>query len=175
MSTSIITLTEEFRISVDPQNCTLQQRRILGPESKTPGQVQWISQGHYSNPEGCVRRAARLMALDGPEVVYLSIDIDVIDPGMAPGTGTPEPGGMLTRELRRAGDTVTFFRLYPASGPLSYDSARAVITDAPRVIFSSSVRPISARGHVALPDSLAQLITATAADGTGLVGSRRWP
>ena len=30
------------------------------------------------------------------------IDIDVIDPGMAPGTGTPEPGGMLTREVLRA-------------------------------------------------------------------------
>jgi agmatinase len=41
-------------------------------------------------------------ALYGPEVVYLSVDIDVIDPGMAPGTGTPEPGGMLTRELLRA-------------------------------------------------------------------------
>ena len=41
-------------------------------------------------------------ALDGPDVIYLSIDIDVIDPGMAPGTGTPEPGGMLTRELLRA-------------------------------------------------------------------------
>jgi agmatinase len=41
-------------------------------------------------------------ALDGPEVIYLSVDIDVIDPGMAPGTGTPEPGGMLTRELLRA-------------------------------------------------------------------------
>ena len=41
-------------------------------------------------------------ALDGPEAIYLSVDIDVIDPGMAPGTGTPEPGGMLTRELLRA-------------------------------------------------------------------------
>ena len=41
-------------------------------------------------------------ALDGPEYVYLSLDIDVIDPGMAPGTGTPEPGGMLTREVLRA-------------------------------------------------------------------------
>ncbi len=41
-------------------------------------------------------------ALDGPEVIYLSVDIDVLDPGMAPGTGTPEPGGMLTRELLRA-------------------------------------------------------------------------
>jgi agmatinase len=41
-------------------------------------------------------------ALDGPDVIYLSLDIDVIDPGLAPGTGTPEPGGMLTREVLRA-------------------------------------------------------------------------
>jgi agmatinase len=40
-------------------------------------------------------------ALDGPDAIYLSVDIDVLDPGMAPGTGTPEPGGMLTRELLR--------------------------------------------------------------------------
>ena len=41
-------------------------------------------------------------ALDGPDAIYLSVDIDVLDPGLAPGTGTPEPGGMLTRELLRA-------------------------------------------------------------------------
>lgn len=41
-------------------------------------------------------------ALDGPDCVYLSVDIDVVDPGMAPATGTPEAGGMLARELLRA-------------------------------------------------------------------------
>ena len=41
-------------------------------------------------------------ALDGADAIYLSIDIDVVDPGSAPGTGTPEPGGMLPRELLRA-------------------------------------------------------------------------
>jgi agmatinase len=41
-------------------------------------------------------------ALNGPDAIYLSVDIDVLDPGNAPGTGTPEPGGMLTRELLRA-------------------------------------------------------------------------
>ena len=30
---------------------------------------------------------------------YVSVDIDVIDPGMAPGTGTPEAGGLTSREL----------------------------------------------------------------------------
>jgi len=41
-------------------------------------------------------------ALDGPDRIYLSVDIDVVDPGTAPGTGTPEPGGILPREMLRA-------------------------------------------------------------------------
>lgn len=36
----------------------------------------------------------------GTEIpTYISVDIDVLDPGLAPGTGTPEPGGWTTREL----------------------------------------------------------------------------
>ena len=34
--------------------------------------------------------------------IYLSVDIDVLDPAFAPGTGTPEPGGLMTRELLTA-------------------------------------------------------------------------
>ncbi len=37
--------------------------------------------------------------LDGASKVFISVDIDVVDPGMAPGTGTPEPGGLTSREL----------------------------------------------------------------------------
>ena len=39
---------------------------------------------------------------DGCDGVFLSVDIDVVDPGMAPGTGTPEPGGMTSRQLLEA-------------------------------------------------------------------------
>lgn len=35
----------------------------------------------------------------GDEYVYLSVDIDVLDPAFAPATGTIEPGGWSTREL----------------------------------------------------------------------------
>jgi agmatinase len=35
----------------------------------------------------------------GNAPVYISIDIDVLDPGFAPGTGTPEAGGLTSREL----------------------------------------------------------------------------
>jgi agmatinase len=38
-------------------------------------------------------------AMDDADGVFLSVDIDVVDPGMAPGTGTPEPGGLTSREL----------------------------------------------------------------------------
>lgn len=35
----------------------------------------------------------------GARGVFISVDIDVVDPGAAPGTGTPEPGGLSPREL----------------------------------------------------------------------------
>ncbi|MFT5501781.1 MAG: arginase [Woeseiaceae bacterium] len=38
------------------------------------------------------------LAWKDAKAVYLSFDIDSIDPGFAPGTGTPEPGGLLPRE-----------------------------------------------------------------------------
>ena len=38
--------------------------------------------------------------------VYLSVDVDVLDPAFAPGTGTPEPGGLTSRELLWACRTV---------------------------------------------------------------------
>lgn len=41
-----------------------------------------------------------IMSRMGEETpVYLSLDIDVLDPAFAPGTGAPEPGGWTTREL----------------------------------------------------------------------------
>jgi agmatinase len=43
-----------------------------------------------------VERATEI-AGDGP--VFLSVDVDVLDPAFAPGTGTPEPGGMSTTDL----------------------------------------------------------------------------
>jgi agmatinase len=39
------------------------------------------------------------IATDGCDAVFLSIDVDVVDPGSAPGTGTPEPGGLSARQL----------------------------------------------------------------------------
>jgi agmatinase len=38
-------------------------------------------------------------ATAGAAKVFVSVDIDVVDPSMAPGTGTPEPGGLTPREL----------------------------------------------------------------------------
>ena len=37
-------------------------------------------------------------AKDGPEYLFVSFDIDTLDPAFVPGTGTPEPGGLTPRE-----------------------------------------------------------------------------
>jgi agmatinase len=44
-----------------------------------------------------VLERALQVAGDGP--TFLSVDIDVLDPAYAPGTGTPEPGGMTPADL----------------------------------------------------------------------------
>lgn len=46
-----------------------------------------------------VMERAMKEVLEGPEYIYISFDIDVLDPAYAPGTGTPEPGGLTTREV----------------------------------------------------------------------------
>lgn len=45
---------------------------------------------------------ARMRKRLGHGPVYVSVDIDVLDPAHAPGTGTPEAGGLTTRELQHA-------------------------------------------------------------------------
>ena len=42
--------------------------------------------------------SARARDVIGDEPVYVSFDIDSLDPAFAPGTGTPEIGGLTTRE-----------------------------------------------------------------------------
>ena len=46
-----------------------------------------------------VLEEAFAIAVDDCDGVFVSVDLDVVDPGMAPGTGTPEPGGITGRQL----------------------------------------------------------------------------
>jgi agmatinase len=48
----------------------------------------------------------RALTVVGAGPTFLSVDIDVLDPAFAPGTGTPEPGGMTTADLLWAARTV---------------------------------------------------------------------
>ncbi|MFI7627371.1 arginase family protein [Microbispora rosea] len=72
--------------------------------SSTPSTAtRWAVAG-CSTWEGTAARGAAAVSQDvrarldgGP--VYVSIDIDVLDPAHAPGTGTPEIGGLSSREL----------------------------------------------------------------------------
>jgi agmatinase len=73
-----------------------------------PHVLEWMAQRGMRSFEMAevVRRGldecldeAFAIAVDDCDGVFLSIDVDVVDPGMAPGTGTPEPGGLTARQL----------------------------------------------------------------------------
>ena len=49
--------------------------------------------------DGVARAVERVRRRLGDGPVYVSVDIDVLDPAAAPGTGTPEAGGLTSREL----------------------------------------------------------------------------
>jgi agmatinase len=51
---------------------------------------------------GVTGLAERITERVGGRPVYVSVDIDVLDPAHAPGTGTPEAGGLTSRELLAA-------------------------------------------------------------------------
>jgi agmatinase len=50
--------------------------------------------------DGVARAVDKIRRRVGERPIYVSVDIDVLDPAHAPGTGTPEPGGLTTRELQ---------------------------------------------------------------------------
>ena len=77
-------------------------------------------------------------AVDDCDGVFLSVDIDVVDPGMAPGTGTPEPGGLTGRQLldavRRCGYELPVVGLDVVEVSPPYDQAEVTAYLGNRVI-----------------------------------------
>jgi agmatinase len=82
-----------------------------------------------------------LEEIAGAADLFLSVDVDVLDPSFAPGTGTPEPGGMSTRELLRAVRRLTVARGLAAMEVVEvappYDHAGLTAMAAHRVILEA--------------------------------------
>jgi len=77
-------------------------RSFQPPELKFAGDegVKMISTVEFERlgARGAAKRALKLLPKD-TDRIYLSIDLDVLDPAYAPGLGYPEPGGISTRSL----------------------------------------------------------------------------
>jgi agmatinase len=84
---------------------------------------------------------AEARAVDDCDGVFLSIDVDVVDPGMAPGTGTPEPGGLTSRQLldavRRLARTLPVVGMDVVEVAPAYDSADVTAMLANRVVLEA--------------------------------------
>jgi len=78
--------------------------RLSGPEDLVDDSNQGFMQVYSDEVDdigthGIIERVKKRLGKDS--LVYLSFDIDVVDPGLAPGTGTPEPSGFTSREVIR--------------------------------------------------------------------------
>ena len=84
---------------------------------------------------------AMTIAVDDTDGVFLSVDIDVVDPAAAPGTGTPEPGGFTARELldavRRIGRDVPLVGMEIVEVAPPYDHADITAMLANRVVLET--------------------------------------
>ncbi len=67
-------------------------------------------------------------------------------------------GNTLLKQLKSAGHNVTIFRLWPASGPASFDSVRVIARKTPYTLFALSVKVTTAKGTIGLPDPVAKLV-----------------
>lgn len=92
----------------------------------------------YLETHGVASAIERMHARIGDKPLYISIDIDVLDPAHAPGTGTPEAGGMTSRELLRMLRALAGFRIVGADvvevAP-AYDHAQLTAVAASHVVY----------------------------------------
>jgi agmatinase len=138
-----------------------------------PETVAWMREQRMRSwsMEECVRRGLDAVVDDAVAWsttgdvagVFVSIDIDVVDPGAAPGTGTPEPGGLQPRELldtvRRLGretnvlgaDLVEVAPHYDQPMDLTARLANRVVLE---LLTGMAERRVAADGRTPSPDRL---------------------
>ena len=91
-----------------------------------------------SRSTACAAAVERIRSRVGDKPLYISIDIDVLDPAHAPGTGTPEAGGLTSRELLRMLRALTDLRIVGADvvevAP-AYDHAQLTAVAASHVVY----------------------------------------
>ena len=73
----------------------------FGIRSGDRSEWQW-GRSHVSTHPFDLEGLEELARELGDKPVYFTVDLDVLDPSVFPGTGTPEPGGVSFEELRRA-------------------------------------------------------------------------
>ncbi len=77
----------------------------LGIRSGVREEFKWGMENTHFFPDhqwDLVPAAAEVTRIFQGRPVYITLDIDVLDPAYAPGTGTPEPGGCTSKELFQA-------------------------------------------------------------------------
>ena len=92
--------------SVDPARCVFIGLRDLDPGERKALRDRGFTCFTMSDIDrygiGKIVEQALTIACRGPRSVHVSLDVDSLDPALAPGTGTPVPGGLTYREAHLA-------------------------------------------------------------------------
>ncbi len=168
---AVVAAVEQGRVTEDRLNASvrrvLELKRRLGLFQRRTVSLDSIMDAVGTAPHQAIARdvTARSLVLvkdsggvvaglrGRPQPVSLLVYAD--DPGSS-------LGAALANDLRAAGYGVTVFRLYPASGPASYDSARTALAANPVAVVAASVRVSAWSGTIALPAHVAALVDSTA-------------
>ncbi|MHA2303959.1 MAG: arginase family protein [Candidatus Hodarchaeales archaeon] len=144
-----------LRRIIDDTNISPSNIVQVGIRASTPKQVKFANQNdismisrkefHRKGPER-IAQTINQSFNDNIDLVYLSIDMDVLDPGIVPGLGNPEPGGLLTSEVvdfihtlsvpLHSFDIVEYCPKYDHSQITAFAAAKLIKETLPKIVFS---------------------------------------
>jgi arginase len=107
---SLVSLWDETPPAVDPKRVAIIGARQLDPGEKDNLRsagvlVQSMEQIDRIGMQAALEKAIERVSSDS-DGIYISFDMDALDPGIAPGVGTPVPGGLTYREAHLVGEVV---------------------------------------------------------------------
>ena len=106
----LVSLWDETPPVLDPKRVAVIGARDLDPGEKrnlreAGVMVQSMEQIDRIGMQAALEKAIERVSNDA-DGIYISFDMDALDPGIAPGVGTPVPGGLTYREAHLVGEVV---------------------------------------------------------------------
>ncbi|SCY99087.1 agmatinase [Alkaliphilus peptidifermentans] len=86
----------------------------FGIRSGLKNEFQWAAEGHTFLEKFSFTQLEKIVNSVKDKPVYVTIDLDILDPSIFPGTGTPEPGGISFNDMMKIISTLSTLNIVGA-------------------------------------------------------------